>query len=84
MTGDDRALSLRPIDYWNMLEDFARFARPDLTDVEAKGLVDAFLAEVTRPGFNPSHERDLVESLDWFGRTFLIRTRRHPDAIARI
>jgi hypothetical protein len=63
MTSDSPRL--RPIDYWHMLEDFARFMRPEI-----ESLLSDFLAVITRPGFNPGHECVLVYDAEWLHRTF--------------
>jgi hypothetical protein len=67
----DRVLTLQPIDYWRMLDDFASWIHQNLIAGEAKELVDKFLADITRPGFDPSHERALVESMQAVAEVFV-------------
>jgi hypothetical protein len=60
----DSALTLQPIDCWRMIDDLACWLRPDLTEVEARDMVDEFLADIRCPGFNPGYERYLVHCMD--------------------
>ena len=63
MTADNKArkqegdLTLEPIDYWHLFDDFVRWMRPSLTQADARDLVNRFLTTRVRPGFNPVRER---------------------------
>ena len=60
---ENDVLSPQPIDYWRLIDDFARWVRPDLTTIEVREVVTEFLASRERPDFHPVHERNLVDSM---------------------
>jgi len=59
----DIALSLGPVDYWGLIDDLARWMRPELTENDVRDLVHEFIRTQVKPGFNPVRERMLVEDI---------------------
>jgi hypothetical protein len=89
MTADIKAreqeggLTLEPIDYWHLFDDFVRWMQPSLTQADARDLVNRFLTTRVRPGFNPHRERVLIEDMHE-ERTSSVEVDEGRDLIARI
>jgi hypothetical protein len=89
MTADSKArkqagdLTLEPIDYWHLFDDFVRWMRPSLTQADARDLINSFLTTRVRPGFNPVRERVLIEDMHK-NRTSSVEVDRGRDLIAII